>query len=88
VGLFMVVLLIILPAQCNARAGPYNFMERAKHDFAIKEEKAAHISDHKQVIPSNQSAGDCDAGVVPSKSRIGISLSLLAKGTPLPPFLR
>lgn len=82
--LMMLVLLIILPVQCNARVGPYNYMEHAKHGFATKEEKAMHIVDNNQVIPSNQNAGGGNAGVAPSKS-LRFTFSLLTKGSPIPP---
>jgi len=80
-GLIMLIFLILLPVQCNARVGPYNYVE---HGFATKEEKALYIGDHRQAIPSNQNAGDGNTGILASKN-IGLSLSLLAKGSPIPP---
>lgn len=83
-GLTMLILLIILPVQCNARVGPYNYMQHVKHGFDRNEEKVLHIGDHGQVISSNQNAGARNAGVVPSKS-IVLSFDLLGKGPPIPP---
>lgn len=83
-GLSLLVLLIILSVQCNARVGPQNYMEHAKHGFTPKEDKVMHIGGFKQMIPSNQNADGGNAGVIPSKS-LTTTFSLLAKGSPIPP---
>ena len=79
----MLVLLIISTVECNARAGPDNYLEHAKHSSATKEEKAMHIPDHQQVLPSNQNAGSGNAGVVPSKNMV-LADSRLTKGSLIP----
>lgn len=83
-GFSLLVLLIILSVQCDARVGPHGYMGHAEHGFATKEDKAMHIGGYKQMIPSNQNADGGNAGVVPSKSP-RITFSLLAKGSPIPP---
>lgn len=79
--LSILVLLIILPAQCNARVGPYNYMERATH-FAPGGEKYMQDGDHGQVTARNQDLGG-RGGVLPSKDTPS-SLPSLPKESAVP----
>lgn len=82
--LITLMLLIVLPVQCNARVEPYNYMENANQSTP-KGEKDMHVGEHWQVIPSNPDAGGRGNGGLVASKRTGFKFTLLPKESAVPP---
>ena len=82
--LITMTLLIILPVQSNARAGPYDYMVHA-NQFAPKGEKYMHVGEHGKLIPGNQDAGGRGNGGLVASKRTRFNFTLFPKESVVPP---